>query len=160
MHPLIQPFGDSAIGLPLADALRALLSPIVFISASASLLLGLQRNYVGIVAVMRALNRRRREGDAAAKALFDLVHASARLHARAITLLYAACVLLLLSAGATAAVLFLEHEAARPTDGFVLVVISRGGLACFIGGVTAQLCAVGLLIREVTLPLRSVEGDG
>jgi hypothetical protein len=156
---LIQPFGSGPLAASLTEALRALLAPLVFLSASASLLLGLQRNYVGIIANMRSLNRRRREGDANAKGLFALVHASACLHARAITLLYAGCILLLLSACATGTVLFVEPETGRPLEGAALIAVSRAGLACFIGGVLLQLCAVSLLIREVALPLRSVQDD-
>lgn len=153
----MQPFGSGPLAQPLAEALRALLAPVVLVAAIASLLLGLQRNYVGIIDTMRALNLRRREGDASARTEFALIHAWACRNARAIQFLYAAVIALLLCACATGTVLFLRIEFVHRPDNVLLVAISWAGLACFVAGILLALRALIFLLRGVSLPLRSIK---
>ena len=151
------PFGSGPHATVLAEALRALLAPVVLVAAIASLLLGLQRNYVGIVTTMRALNLRRRAGEPAARRQFLLVYETASLHARAIAALYGASILLLLCACSTGAAMLLQRQAAPP---LLAAAISWFRLICFVDGICLPLHALFLLLRSVGLPLRSVEEVG
>jgi hypothetical protein len=155
----MQTFGSGLHPTVLAEALRALLAPVVLLAAVAGLLLGLQRNYVGSVTSMRANTARRRAGEAGARHQFLLVYQSASLHARAISLLYASCIFLLLSSCATGTVLFLERETSHRENAALLLTISYAGLFCFLAGLLCTLSALWLLLREVPLPFRSVEED-
>ncbi|HEX8835139.1 MAG TPA: hypothetical protein VF719_13100, partial [Abditibacteriaceae bacterium] len=134
------------LGAPLEAALRALLAPIVVVSAIAGLLLGLQRNYLAMILTMRSLNRRRREGDRAADVAFHGVHRSACTNARAIATLYAAIVALLLAACTTGAALLLSQNTDRQT---IVAVLAWGSLLLFVAGILATLSALFALLRDV-----------
>lgn len=148
-----EPFGNGALAHVLAEAIRALLAPIVVVSALAGLLLGLQRNYTCLMTALRIANARKRRGDARAERVFAILHQSASRQARVIMLVYAGAVLLLLSSCATAATIFISARTLW-TDGIAWL-----GLLCFAMGLMLPLYAMSLLLRDAGAALRSVQDD-
>ncbi|HEX8553016.1 MAG TPA: hypothetical protein VF681_15840 [Abditibacteriaceae bacterium] len=147
-----EPFGNGPLAHVLAEAIRALLAPIVVVSALAGLLLGLQRNYTSLMTALRSANARRRRGDARAERVFAVLHQSACRQARVIMLVYAGAASLLLSSCATAVTMFIPARAWTN-------VIAWLGLFCFAMGLMLPLYAMTLLLRDAGAALRSVQEE-